>query len=114
MGDGNNNISISISNVYNRLEELNKSITDNTNIFKKIFKYNKDKYHQECDAKGCNSSKDYTIIYNKYCKQHIHDRPKISNINFFNKNNYNSLNTTSTQLPTNMKHHDLSFSTGHD
>ena len=87
-------ISTYISNAYSKLEELN-NITHNSNIFEKLIEINKLNYHRECEADDCANSKDYNIIYNKYCKKHIVDRPKQTRINFFNQDKYNSQSTTS-------------------
>jgi hypothetical protein len=92
----NASISNSILNAYNRLEELNKTITENSNIFTELINSNKLSYHKDCESKGCTNSKQYNIIYNKYCKHHIHNRPKAVTINFFNQRKSNSPITTFT------------------
>lgn len=92
----NTSISTSFSNVYSKIDELNNNIIENSKIFELLFKYNKDKYHRECDAIDCTNSKDYNIIYNKYCKHHINDRPKQLHTNFFYKHTNTTATTTNT------------------
>lgn len=95
----NFNISNSISNVYNMLDELNNNINDNAKIFENIINNYKNYInieHKECDAKGCTKSKQYNIIYNTYCIDHIHNRPKPSIVNLFKSKINTSTTSTST------------------
>lgn len=95
----NFNISNSISNACDMLEELNNNINDNTKIFEKIIENYKNYInieHRECEANGCTNSKQYNIIYNTYCIDHIHNRPKPSIINLFKSRINTSTTSTST------------------
>lgn len=79
----NFNISNYISNTRDKLEKLNNKIIENTIIIENIKKnYTKIEY-KKCEANKCNKFKEYNIIYNKYCKHHIHNRPKLSIPNCF-------------------------------
>lgn len=82
----NNNISNNISNCYDIIEELNNKITENNNIIENIINNYKSYIkidHKKCEANNCKNYKDYNIIYNTYCIEHIHNRPNITRPNFF-------------------------------
>lgn len=78
----NNFISNYINNTNNKLHELNTKIVENTKIIEKLKKYYKKIEYKKCEANNCNNCKNYNIIYNTYCTEHISHRP-LSITNFF-------------------------------
>jgi hypothetical protein len=85
------NISNNISNIYNRTIILNEKIEKTSKLLEGI----KDIYNnyikiesKKCEANNCSNCKDYNIIYNKYCLDHMHNKHNTQLPNFFkiNKN----------------------------
>jgi hypothetical protein len=87
----NFNISNSIINVYNNLEELNINITENEKILEKLKKFNKQAFHRNCEAYNCTNGKYYNII----------NRPIQPITNLFYQRKHNSYNITSTTFTNN-------------
>lgn len=108
-----------VNNFKNRLDNLNKKISENIEIIDKLDKNYKNSCiieYKQCEQENCTNCKKYNIVYNSYCSEHILNR-KNNAINFFYKNKPTPTPTPPTPTPpppTTMKHHDLSFSPGHD
>lgn len=107
-----------VNNLKIKLDKLNNKIDKNIEIIDKLDKNYKNNCiieYKQCEQENCTNCKNYYIVYNSYCSEHILNRKK-NTINFFYKNKTTpplpppQHNTT----PTTMNHHDLSFSSGHD
>lgn len=72
----NLNIDSNNDNIHSKIKQLNNKLIKNKENNKSTYKNYAEIIFKKYEAKGFINCKDYNIIYNIYCKEHITDRPK--------------------------------------